>query len=319
MTEKKLVHSRSVAVTGATGNLGWKLLNHLVAESRAPRLVGLDIRPPDPERLAALRRRARRQAGDREPPDIEMVQCDLARWHDQRWRETLTTVDAVVHFAAQNPYPEASWADCARSLDMTLHVAQAAADSPSVERFVFATSNHVMGRYKDPPLADSIGPGELSTDLPPGVGTVWHTGQEWMDSTAYATAKLAGERICQALAVRAAGRTTFVCIRIGWCQPGQNRPETLSAAGTPTQESGPASRAVDAEDLARADRWFKEMWLSNQDFVHLFERAIAVDGGDWPNGFILVNGMSANRGMKWSLAETTRWLGYDPQDDVYAG
>jgi hypothetical protein len=50
----------------------------------------------------------------------------------------------------------------------------------------------------------------------------------------------------------------------------------------------------------------------------LFERALLADGSAWPNGFLIVNGMSNNTGMKWSLEEGRQWLGYAPQDDVYA-
>jgi len=31
--------------------------------------------------------------------------------------------------------------------------------------------------------------------------------------------------------------TTFYSIRVGWCQPGDNLVETMSAAGTPTQDN----------------------------------------------------------------------------------
>lgn len=60
---------------------------------------------------------------------------------------------------------------------MTLHIANAAVESKQTNRVVFATSNYVMGRYNDDPLWDSIGPGELTTALPPGTGTLWHTGE----------------------------------------------------------------------------------------------------------------------------------------------
>jgi nucleoside-diphosphate-sugar epimerase len=294
----------AVAITGALGNLGPKLFRHLRAQGRIKRFVGLDVRAASDVPQAVV-------------PGVEYYQCDLADWHDRRWRDPLATVDAVVHFAAQNPYPEATWEEAAISLDMTLHIANAAVEA-GLKRVVFATSNHVMGRYKDDPLWGQVGPGELRPDLPPGTGTVWHTGAQWMDSTPYATSKLMGERVCKASAARAAGRTTFAAIRIGWCQPGDNLPSTLSAAGTPTQSAG-AGSDVDAEAWARADRWFKEMWLSNRDFVHLFERALLTDGSQWPDGYILVNGMSNNRGMRWSLTETRHWLGYAPQDDVYQG
>ncbi len=58
------------------------------------------------------------------------------------------------------------------------------------------------------------------------------------------------------------------------------------------------------------------MWLSNRDFAHLFERAVNADASEWPAPAIVVNGMSANTGMTWSLDETRRYLGYQPLDDV---
>lgn len=300
---------RSVAITGGLGNLATKLFRHLAALPGIERLVGLDVRPAPVDHAATV------LAGIATNADLRFVECDLGDVHDQRWRHALAEVDAIVHFAAKNPYPEATWEEAAISLDMTLHVANAAVAN-GVKRVVFATSNHVMGRYKDDPLWQQVGPGELTTALPPGTGTIWHTGSQWMDSTAYATAKLYGERVCQEAATRAAGRTTFVAVRIGWCQPGANLPTTLSAAGTPTQQSG--SGGAQDEGLARAEAWFKGMWLSNRDFTQLFERAILTDGSAWPDGYILVNGMSNNRGMKWSLDATKQWLGYAPVDDVFA-
>ncbi len=299
---------RSVAITGGLGNLATKLFRHLAALPGIEQLVGLDLRPAPAGHAATV------LAGIDTAATLHFVECDLGDGHDQRWRSALTNVDAIVHFAAKNPYPEATWEEAAISLDMTLHVANAAVAN-GVKRVVFATSNHVMGRYKDEPLWQQVGPGELTTVLPPGTGTIWHTGTQWMDSTAYATAKLYGERVCQEAAARAAGSTTFVAVRIGWCQPGVNRPDTLSAAGTPTQQSGVAGQD---ETQARTELWFKRMWLSNRDFTHLFERALLADGSAWPDGYVLVNGMSNNSGMKWSLDATQRWLAYTPVDNVFA-
>lgn len=300
---------RSVAITGGLGNLATKLFRHLATVDGIERLIGLDVRPAAADQATTV------LTGIETDVELTYVTCDLADAHNKRWQAAMHGVDAIVHFAADNPYPEATWLEAARSLDMTLHVANLAVAS-GMKRVVFATSNHVMGRYKDDPLWQQVNPGELTTDLPPGTGTIWHTGEQEMDSTAYATAKLMGERVCKEAALRAAGQTTFAGIRIGWCQPGENLPSTLSAAGTPTQSSGDDS-AMDPA-LERADLWFKEMWLSNRDFVHLFERAILTDGGQWPDGFILVNGMSNNSGMKWSLQATQAYLDYQSQDDVWA-
>ena len=307
--------SRSVAVTGGLGNLGWKLLLHLARTSPCALLIGLDVRTPSLEQLEVLQAAAARNRTGAAPA-IELLACDLADPHDSRWRDALERVEAVVHFAAHNPYPDASWDEAAISIDITLNVALAAAGSPSVERFVFATSNHVMGRYKDNPLAATVGPGTLRPDRPLGVGTVWDKADPPLDATAYSTTKMVGERICQALAARANPGKSFVSVRIGWCQPGENRPETLNATGDPGMETGGAESHPDPEGYRRAERWFRLMWLSNRDFAHLFERAVNADAGGWPAPSIVVNGMSDNSGMTWSLDETRRYLGYQPLDDV---
>jgi uronate dehydrogenase len=31
--------------------------------------------------------------------------------------------------------------------------------------------------------------------------------------------------------------------------------------------------------------------------------------------FLVVNGMSNNRGMRWDLTEANEWLGFEPADD----
>ena len=312
-----MASSRSVAVTGGLGNLGTKLLLHLARTSPCQLLIGLDVRAPSSDQLQALQDAAAQNTTG-PAPAVELLQCDLTDPRDARWRDALDRVQAVVHFAALNPYPDASWDEAAVSIDMTLNVALAAAGSPTVERFVFATSNHVMGRYKDDPLASTVGPGTLTPESPLGVGTVWAETDPPLDATAYSTTKMVGERICQALGAQSDGATTFVSVRIGWCQPGPNRPETLNATGDPGVQIGGAESHPDPEGYRRAERWFRLMWLSNRDFVHLFERAINADAGAWPAPAVVVNGMSDNTGMTWSLDGTRRYLGYQPSDDVNA-
>jgi hypothetical protein len=142
--------------------------------------------------------------------------------------DALAGVDAVIHLAAQNPYPDASWEDASASFDMTAKLVDTCAKA-SVSRLVFASSNHVMRGYRDTPVAPSDG--GLSTDLPPLVGTRVGTSEGLIDSTAYAAAKLMGERVVAAQAE--AGAFSAISLRIGWRQPGENIPQTISAAGTP--------------------------------------------------------------------------------------
>jgi nucleoside-diphosphate-sugar epimerase len=288
---------RSVLITGAKGNLGRKLIAHLLASEWCHRVIAVDCAvEPSPD------------SGDMDR--VDWVEGNLADPADRRWRRVLAGVDAVVHLAAQNPYPDAPWSDACASFDMTLHVVEAAA-ATGVQRLVFASSNHVMGQYKDPPLADTLLPGGLSTLLPPGPGTRWFNGKEMVQGFAYAASKLMGERICMAKAHLSGSAFTTVSVRIGWCQPGDNRPETINTSGLPGGEPGIGP------DAERDLRWFRNMWLSNRDFLGLIERALLADSSGWPAPGIVVNGMSANRGMPWDIGMTRRMIGYEPQDDVW--
>ncbi|WP_262268224.1 NAD-dependent epimerase/dehydratase family protein [Microvirga yunnanensis] len=286
---------RSVLITGAGGNLGQKLIAHLLAQDWCGRIVALDRSAP-----------ASPAPGDR----VQWVAGNLADPADASWREALGGVDAAVHFAAQNPYPDAPWSDACASFDMTLALLGAAGRT-GLRRIVFASSNHVMGQYKDAPLADTLTPGGLTTSLEPGPGTRWFNGREMLQGTAYAASKLMGERACLAEAHRSNGTLTAVCVRIGWCQPGENRPETINTSGLPGEEPnvGP--------DTERDLRWFRNMWLSNRDFTAVMERALRADAGSWGQPGIVVNGMSANRGMPWDIETTRRMIGYEPQDDIW--
>jgi nucleoside-diphosphate-sugar epimerase len=282
----------TVLITGAQGNLGRKLIAHLVAGSWCERVIGVD--------------RAIGQDAARESR-VRWVEGDLGDPRDRRWRDALAEADAVVHLAARNPYPDAPWEDAVVSFDMTANVLLAAAHS-GVRRFVFASSNHVMGQYKDPPLSDGIAPGGLTTALPPAPGTRWFNGRFVVQGTAYATSKLMGERACAA-AAESSDTLTSVSVRIGWCQPGENRPDTINTSGLPGEgATGP--------DTERDLKWFRSMWLSNRDYAQVMECALRADAAAWPSRAIVVNGMSANRGMPWDIAMTARLIGYEPEDDI---
>lgn len=287
---------RSVLITGAGGNLGHKLIAHLLSQDWCERIVALD------RTLPAHTGEQTRQ--------VEWAEADLANPVGNGWRELFAGIDAAVHFAAQNPYPNAPWTDACASFDMTLNMLGAAAQA-EVRRVVFASSNHVMGQYKDPPLSEGFAQGTLTTALPPGPGTTWFNGREIVQGAAYATSKLMGERACLAEARRSGGTLTSVCVRIGWCQPGENSPHTINTSGLPGQENG---QGADAE---RDLRWFRNMWLSNRDFVSVIERALLADKAQWPEPGIVVNGMSGNSGMPWDIETTRRLIGYEPKDNVW--
>mmetsp|Transcript_10809 Transcript_10809/g.22521 ORF Transcript_10809/g.22521 Transcript_10809/m.22521 type:complete len:209 (-) Transcript_10809:48-674(-) len=205
-----------------------------------------------------------------------------------------------------------------------------------------------MGGYKDSP---THGPSSIHPYTNPNIGTIPldpATLAVSGDAKAYAAAKLAGERLAMTLGGMYGDRTSFVVLRIGWCQPGENLPETLSAKGSPPdflleEESGGGGEnsASESRGMSEGDKkdelWFKQMWLSNEDFLNYFQKALEVDvpantltstnpACDYDNdeafthrnvrnGFVLVNAMSKNSGAKWNLEETERLLGVVSTDD----
>jgi NAD+ dependent glucose-6-phosphate dehydrogenase len=199
------------------------------------------------------------------PDDPDAIAADIATW-DEEWTALFDEVDAVVHLAA-NPSPTAEWPDLAGpNLDGLFHVFHAAATS-GVERLVFASSNHAMGGYRD---AD----GPITPALPP------------RPDGPYGASKLVGERLGVTLA--RLYEFSFVALRLGWIQEGENRPETLP------------------------DAWARSMWLSNDDLITLFTRAVEAELE--PGTAIVANGVSRNRGSRWTLDEARERLGYEPRE-----
>jgi uronate dehydrogenase len=248
-----------VLITGAAGNLGDKLRRHL--EGRYP--------------LRLLDRDPRGDAG--------ILAADLSRW-DRGWLTAFEGAEVVVHLAA-DPTAQQTWPNLvAPNLDALVNVFLAAAEF-GVRRVVYASSNHVMGGYKDRPE-----PHRITTDLPPLPGAHYVVRGEPRDSTPYGSAKLFGERLGQGLSE--AHGASVIAVRLGWVLPRDNRPQDV-----------PAER----ED------WFRLMWLSNRDYCQLMEKCVTADPSV---RFAVVNGMSANSGMRWDLEHTRRVVGYEPQDDV---
>src|SRR5690348_2977481 len=122
----------TILITGGAGNLGTKLAAHLSMLGWCKRIVLLDLIAPKTL-----------------PPKAEALEADLLDPHGA-WRPAVSEADGIVHFAAVNPYPGASFEEAADSFQMTANLFEAAAAGAA--RIVLASSNHVMGRYKEEAL-----------------------------------------------------------------------------------------------------------------------------------------------------------------------
>jgi nucleoside-diphosphate-sugar epimerase len=292
---------RKIMVTGAGGNLGLKVVEALTRTEWCEQVIGID-RSGDYEKFSDEARRR-----------LRLVKGDLTQ-RSGEWTRAMDEVDAVIHFAALNPLPDSTWPQAIASYDMTLNLLMECARA-GVDRFVFASSNHAMGAYKDMPLAARMGPARLTTDLAPGPGTKWHDGKRELHSLAYGTAKIMGEKLCASVTELTGGKLSTVSVRVGWTLTGNNDPRDITHSGSPASTSDTGELDADAR---RALRWFRNMWLSNRDLDQLFIRSVLAPSDMWPSQSIIVNGVSNNRDMDWDLSGAISHLGYRPEDDVYA-
>lgn len=234
---------RRVLLTGSTGNLGQKATDAL------RRIDGLDLV------------RIGRNGGN----DPQVITADLETYDDS-WAAHFSGVDTVLHLAA-DPRAAGDWDTVTPlNVDLALNVLRAARQG-GVKRFVFASSNWVLGgyRFRSEALSSALAPRPVNP---------------------YGASKLFIERFGQTIT-----ETTdmaFLSLRIGYCQPGENRPGAHMAFGL----------------------WGQQMWLGNEDW----SQAVVKSATAPFTGFHAVNVVSANVGMRWDLTEARDAIGYVPKE-----
>jgi NAD+ dependent glucose-6-phosphate dehydrogenase len=234
---------RRVVITGSTGNLGAKAVAALI------RSGGMEV--------LRIGRNAGRQPG--------VIEANLERYETE-WAKHFDGADAVLHLAG-DPKPIGGWESITRlNIVLALNVFRAA-ESARVRRFVFASSNWVLGGYR-------FGSARLTADLAP------------RPVNPYGASKLFME--CYGSAVAQRSGMSVLSLRIGYCQPGENRPGPHMGFG----------------------RWGQEMWLGNRDW----EQAVVKSVTSAFHGSAVLNIVSRNDGMRWDLEEARRTIGYEPEE-----
>jgi nucleoside-diphosphate-sugar epimerase len=282
---------RKVVITGAAGNLGQKAAKHLLeSKSGKYKLVLMDT-APCPEEFKETSKNGH---------SIEYTKCDFSKF-DNAWADKFASAHGVFLFAAKHPQPNASSSDVFTSMMINSNLLEACSKA-KVDRVVLASSNHVMGGM----LHES---GRISADARPKIGTRYSIPGASMDSTLYASAKVAAE--VQTKAMVDSGRLNKAIIaRIGFCQPGDNKKETLPVTGNPSvqpQKGRLSERDKQAQNQIM--RWWKGMYLSNQDFTKLVDRCLNATAGD-AKRVMYVNGVSANPEARWEIDRND--IGFSP-------
>lgn len=200
----------------------------------------------------------RNAAGD---PDVLPARLEL---YEEPWVSYFRGVDCVLHLAA-DPHPVADWDTIVSlNIDLSLNVFRAA-EEHRVRRVVFASSNWVFGgyRFRTEKLTSKLQPRPVNP---------------------YGQSKLFMERLGQSWADRT--RLSFLALRIGYCQPGENIAGPHMAFG----------------------RWGQEMWLGNDDWAQAVVKAVTAPFA----GSAHINIVSRNAGMRWDLTEAQAAIGYVP-------
>lgn len=230
-----------VLMTGSTGNLGHKATVALQA------VDGL-----------SLTRIGRNGGGD-----PEVTTANLEEYHES-WVEHFNGVDTVLHLAA-DPRAAGDWDTVSPlNIDLALNVLRASRHA-GVKRFVFASSNWVLGgyRFRTDRLNSALAPRPINP---------------------YGASKLFIERYGRMVSDETG--MAFLSLRIGYCQPGENKPGSHMAFGI----------------------WGQQMWLGNRDWA----QAVVKSATAQYSGFHAINIVSRNEGMRWDLEEAERAIGYQP-------
>lgn len=182
---------KRVLVTGSTGNLGVKAIEAL--------------RRHDELEVIGIGRNSGRAA--------DVITADLEQY-DPSWAKHFEGADAVLHLAA-DPKPVGTWESIQRlNIDLALNVFRAAEEA-GVRRFVFASSNWVLGGYR-------FTQDQLSSELAPRPVNPYGASKLFMERYALVAAERSGMSV--------------LCLRIGYCQPGANIPGPHMAFGRWGQE-----------------------------------------------------------------------------------
>ncbi|MFB6295352.1 MAG: NAD-dependent epimerase/dehydratase family protein [Halobacteriales archaeon] len=246
-----------VLVTGAYGQCGTAIIDHLGGADRYAFTYFNRSDRPDEHPYGGY----------------DTVVGDVADF--EALRDAVAGHDAVVHLAGYTDV-DSTWEDVHEPNIVGVRNALEAAREASVESFVYASTNHVVGRYEDE---------EAPEIYQPGHGVVLDRDSEVRPDSFYGTSKLFGERLGRQYAELYDHPEHVYVLRI-------------------------ANVSYADEDYPGNDR-LKAMWHSRRDFAHQVDCCLRDDAVD----FGVYSGVSDNARRWFSIEHARAEIGYRPRDD----
>lgn len=265
-----------VLITGANGQVGTAIVDHL-SDGGTYEFRSLDVEPH---------------------PDRDTFVASVADYDDIR--PAFDDIDAVVHLAVYSDgLQDENWNRIQEvNVEGTRNVLRAAEDA-GVEKVIFASTNHVMGKYEDEHAPELYDPDyDLSLD---------HTDPVRPDST-YGVSKLFGENDGRYFVENRSHPNRFYALRIcSLRSPRYDHPYGDAERGV---DQGEWERGSDRYERA-VDR-MKATWFSRRDCAHMIDRMLRDDDVE----FGTFSGVSDNEARWFDIEHAREELGYDPQDDA---
>lgn len=231
-------------------------------------------------------------------PEHESVTADVAEYDELR--PAVEGMDAVIHLAGC-PRTDGTWPEVLRNNVIGTYNAVEAAAAAGVERFVFASTNHVVGMYEVENEPDVYA---ADFDL-----TVDHTAPFRPDSY-YGVSKLLGEGLGRYYVEHPDHEhpRRFYALRIcGVRHPEWDHPYGDAERGV---EEGRWDRGSAAYERAVARG--KAMWASRRDFARLVDCCLT----DASVEFGVFYGVSDNDRRWFDIDHARDVLGYEPRDNA---
>jgi NAD+ dependent glucose-6-phosphate dehydrogenase len=210
--------------------------------------------------------------------------------------EAVQCCDTIIHLAASTNL-ESSWEEVLQdNIEGTRNVLKVACDR-GVERFIFASTNHVVGMYELEGAPDIY---EI------GHGIVINRDTPVRPDSYYGVSKSFGESLGRYLAEN--GGPRFYAIRIGAVLGAENdHPYAYAEDGV--------KRGLwenNSQQYRLLEKRLKAIWQSRRDFVQMVDRCLQYNGGV----FEIFFGVSDNLRRWLDIEYAKEVLGYQPRDSA---